>query len=66
MSRRKGVRCVETGRIFDSITAAGREMGVTHVAIHQSLRTGCKSAGFHWARVTDDTEDASTEPQADL
>lgn len=45
----KKILCVETGKIFRSITEAANIHGVTVGAISRALRGKCeKSAGYHW------------------
>lgn len=44
----KPVRAVETGKRYPSIRAAAAQVYVSHRSINQALRTGCRSAGYHW------------------
>jgi len=48
-SHHKPVRCVETGEVYESITAAGKAAGVSAHAISNHLRGKTEtSAGHHW------------------
>jgi group I intron endonuclease len=42
------VLCVETGVIYESVTAAGEAIGVDRRAISSAIIKGHKSAGYHW------------------
>eukprot|EP00808_Paulinella_micropora_P032264 g11019.t1 len=44
------ILCVETGEVYPTIYAAAGSIKVTPEAIHQALRKGYKSGGFHWKR----------------
>jgi hypothetical protein len=46
-TNRKPVRCVESGQIFPSITAASRALGVTEASVSQAIRKGCRCKGNH-------------------
>lgn len=47
--RSKAVRCVETGEVFPTITAAGKSVGITHSRIRECCLGNRKTAkGFHW------------------
>lgn len=47
--RSKSVRCVETGEVFPTITAAGKSVGITHSRIRECCLGNRKTAkGFHW------------------
>lgn len=45
------VLAVETGQIYDSISAAAREVFVTNQGIQSAIRTGGTCAGYHWKRI---------------
>lgn len=44
----KRVENVETGEIFETITAAANEYNVSKTAISKAVKTGGRSAGYHW------------------
>lgn len=44
----KRVENVETGEIFETITAAANEYNVSKAAISKAVKTGGRSAGYHW------------------
>lgn len=46
------VRCVETGEVFESLSAAGREKKVNIPHLCEALKGNRKSAGgYHWEKV---------------
>ena len=48
-SKMKAVVCVETGKIYESIMSAGRDVERTDSAICQALRNESRTcAGYHW------------------
>lgn len=48
-SKMKAVVCVETGKIYESIMSAGRDVERTNGAICQALRNESRTcAGYHW------------------
>jgi hypothetical protein len=47
----KKVRCVETGEVFTSMSAAGLFYGKSKNAISTSIRDNCRCAGYHWEYV---------------
>lgn len=48
-SKMKAVVCVETGKIYESIMSAGRDVERTDGAICQALRNESRTcAGYHW------------------
>ena len=50
--RKKGlVRCIETEEIFNSVSAAARQYGVTHSSIDQAIKNGTPCRGKHWERM---------------
>ena len=43
------VRCVETGRVFESGTMAARMMGVSQTGLYNALSGNAQTcAGYHW------------------
>lgn len=44
----KRVENVETGEIFETMTAAANEYGVSKTAISHAAKTGGRSASYHW------------------
>lgn len=46
------VRAVEGKRVFDSISMAAREYGVTRKAIRESINKGVRAGGVHWENMT--------------
>tara|TARA_R110002020_G_scaffold113786_1_gene261773 strand:- start:102 stop:734 length:633 start_codon:yes stop_codon:yes gene_type:complete len=77
MSRKKPVRCVETGEVFDSLTAAGWFIGSSprkgadnHGVLHSHVshaangHAGAKTAGgYHWEFIHNDSKVSSIIPQ---
>lgn len=49
-SKRIKVKCLETGKIFDSINDAARYVDKNIGNIYQSFRTGCRCGGYHWEK----------------
>lgn len=47
----KPVKCVETGKIYQSQTDAAKAHGVTQGAISLAALSGSRSAGYHWRMV---------------
>lgn len=45
------VVCVETGRIFESLAAAGCFTGFGHAKISTAIAHGRTSGGFHWRKI---------------
>lgn len=45
---RKPVICVETGQMFESITAAARALSVNESSVYQAIRKGCRCRGYHF------------------
>ena len=77
MSNKKRVRCVETGEVFDSMTAAGLSVGKNYVRIdtghgdissHTNI-SGCISGrlktagGYHWELIHTDSKVSSIIPK---
>lgn len=49
---RRKVKCIETGKIYNGIRLAARELNIFHNAIRQSCLNSSKTAaGFHWAYI---------------
>ena len=46
------IKCVETGELFESMAAAGREYGISREAIRVAIGRGHRSAGYHWEKIT--------------
>lgn len=44
---RKPVLCVETGQVFDSVSAAALYFQVSEASINQAIRKGCRCKGYH-------------------
>jgi len=44
----KRVENVETGEIFETMTAAADKYNVSKVAISNAVKRGGRSAGYHW------------------
>lgn len=47
----KQIKCIETGEIFDTMTAASKSVNRSIEAIRKSIATGNKCAGYHWEKV---------------
>lgn len=45
---RKAVRCVETGEIFESISAAAKAVGKNYSTLSEARKLGKTCAGYHW------------------
>jgi len=45
------VKCVETGKVFNSMGEAGKSVYVTRSGIFKAVKFGIKAAGFHWVAV---------------
>eukprot|EP00808_Paulinella_micropora_P000649 g79816.t1 len=52
--------CMETGVVFESVSAAGRWLGLSRRAVHQALERGCRAGGYHWREVR------TPEPEPDF
>jgi len=78
MAARKKVRCVETGEVFESLTAAGRSLGTyyppgpnshggcSHANIGKALRGWhgmTKSGGYHWELIHNESGVSSILPE---
>ena len=46
---RKPVVCVETGEVFESISAAAKSIGKTYSTLSEARKMGKTCGGFHWA-----------------
>jgi hypothetical protein len=47
----KMVQAVESGRIYESVTAAARDVFATSQGIHSAMKVGGTCAGYHWKRI---------------
>jgi hypothetical protein len=78
MSAKKKVRCVETGEVFESLTAAGLSLGtyyppgpnshgaVSHANIGKALRGWrgmTTSGGYHWELIHNESGVSSILPE---
>lgn len=45
------VLAVESGQVYESVSAAAREVFATHQGIQSAIRTGGTCAGYHWKRI---------------
>lgn len=45
------VLAVESGQVYESVSAAAREVFATHQGIQSAMRTGGTCAGYHWKRI---------------
>ena len=45
------VKCVETGRVYPSIRACSKEMGIPHKAIWNAINSGRSRCGYHFMNV---------------
>lgn len=45
------VKCIETGKVFNSMGEAGKSVYVTRSGIFKAVKYGIKAAGFHWVAV---------------
>lgn len=54
-TKRKGsgrpILAVESGIVYQSVTAASRQLYATRQGIHSAIRSGGTCAGFHWKRI---------------
>lgn len=49
MNQPKKVKCIETGKVYESVTAAARACYITYTAISAACKGRRKTAaGFHW------------------
>lgn len=51
ISQPKRVRCVETGQVYSSQTAAARAIFVTTTAVSRAIRKGHRAGGYHFVRL---------------
>jgi len=51
ISQPKRVRCVETGQVYSSQTAAARAVHVTTTAVSRAIRKGHRAGGYHFVRL---------------
>lgn len=49
--RKKPVRCIETGEVFESRAAAARAVGVADTSLQSAIKRNGTSAGYHWKYV---------------
>ncbi|MBR3000526.1 MAG: zinc-ribbon domain-containing protein, partial [Oscillospiraceae bacterium] len=49
--RIRKVRCVETGEVFRSATAASHSLGLSDPCVNNAAKKGGTAAGFHWEYV---------------
>ena len=49
----RGVRCVETGRIFPSVKEAAKFIGRHPSGISSTVGTRLACGGYHWERIYD-------------
>ena len=47
----KRVRCIETGQVYPSQTAAARAVHVTTTAVSRAIRKGHRAGGYHFVRL---------------
>ena len=47
----KRVRCIETGKTWDSSNEASKELGLSRNAIANAINMRCKAKGMHWEYV---------------
>ena len=50
--RQRPVRCIETGEVFESSTAACLSLGLVRTAIDSAITKGGTSGGYHWEKIT--------------
>lgn len=54
--RKKGsgtmVQAIESGKVYESVLAAARDVFSSGQGIHSAIRTGGTCAGFHWRRIS--------------
>lgn len=48
--KKRRVRCIEGGLIYESVAEAARRHHVSRRRIHQSMKTGERAGGFHWEK----------------
>ena len=46
--RIRKVRCVETGEVFGSATAASHSLGLSDPCVNNAAKKGGTAGGFHW------------------
>lgn len=49
--RRVKVRCIENGAVYDSITEAGRSLGINKTMIGRTIINGKQTHGYHFEKV---------------
>lgn len=56
-SRKRKVRCIETGEVYESVTCAGKEIGISYSNISSVCNGKAKTAGgYHWEYVEETTQ----------
>lgn len=45
---KRAVRCIETGKVYESSAAATRELGLRRCAVSDAVRRKQKAGGYHW------------------
>lgn len=50
-SRKKRVRCIETGTVYETANQAEKETGISHALIYTAASH--KAGGYHWEYVDD-------------
>lgn len=50
MRRASPVRCVETGEVFETQSAAALAVGTTPQSVSSAVRNGHRAGGCHWER----------------
>lgn len=62
--QRTNIECVETGDVYDSMTAAAKAVMFSVPAISKAVLTGGACAGYHWRRTDRDATVARAESRA--
>ncbi len=55
------IRCIDTGEIFPSSTAAARKYNVNASSLNQAARTKRKSCGMRWEQIYDEIPETGTK-----
>jgi hypothetical protein len=53
ISKSKPIKCVETKKVFDSVSIAAKEYNVSVQSIYQAVVRNGRCCGFHWERTND-------------
>lgn len=48
---KKQIKCLETGIVYESITAAANSCHIARSAIRRSIRLGYRAGGYYWQRI---------------